>query len=365
MKPDLQRCLDDLARRINEDEEAALHRAWRRFLDDAHDEDVFVPPTRTPRPPATDWPAVHINDALHDPDLMLLQQFGMVSEALARGGNAVLGVRCNYGVSIMASQFGCTVIEMPREQGDLPTPQCLDGEAALRAAVDAGVPDLRTGQGGQVFDTAQHFLEVLDRWPVLGRWVDLYHPDGQGPMDNAELVWGSDIFLAFYDQPDLVHAVLELMTEHYITFLRAWFDLVPPHDDNVSSHWGFMLRGRIVLRDDSLMNLSPELYTTFIRDREGRCLTELGGGAIHFCGRGDHFITAMSEIEHLYAINMSQPHLNDMELIYAHTVDKGIPLIGFDSAAAGAAGRDLRGRVQCPKRPPAGVASARAAVVDH
>ncbi|MCF7838105.1 MAG: hypothetical protein K9N49_05700 [Candidatus Marinimicrobia bacterium] len=42
---------------------------------------------------------------------------------------------------------------------------------------------------------------------------------------------------------------------------------------------------------------------------------------------------------------MSQPHLNDMEIIYRHTVDRGIPLLGFSRAAALealAAGRDLR-----------------------
>ena len=42
---------------------------------------------------------------------------------------------------------------------------------------------------------------------------------------------------------------------------------------------------------------------------------------------------------------------NDMETIYAHTLDRGISLIGLSSEAARAAleqGRDLHGLVHCP-----------------
>ncbi len=97
------------------------------------------------------------------------------------------------------------------------------------------------------------------------------------------------------------------------------------------------------------MNLSPPMYEEFVRPHDQRIFDELGGGIIHFCGRGDHFIAAMSEMTGLYGIAMSQPHLNDMEVIYANTVDKGIGLVGLDMNHAKAAlqsGRDLRGRVQ-------------------
>jgi hypothetical protein len=350
MTNELRPYLEDLSRRIDEKEEASLHEAWHAFLDGKVRSGVFVPPRRVPKPPAVPWPDIKINDTLHDPELLLLHQFAFPSSALAQGSSAVLNVRCSYGVSIMTSQLGCEVVEMPREQGDLPTARPLPDEAAIRAAIDAGVPDLRRGQGGAVFDTAERFLEVFDAYPVLRRWVTLYHPDTQGPIDNAELAWGSAIFLAFYDQPALVHAFLDLMTEHYLAFMRKWFDLVP-QDGPYGVHWGHKFKGRIMIRNDSLMNLPPEIYTTFVRDREARCLRELGGGAVHFCGRGDHFIEALSQVEGLTAINMSQPHLNDMSRIYAHTVDRGIKLIDFDPNHAATAGRDLKGQVHC-SRPP-------------
>ena len=353
MDESLCRCLDDLASRIDEEHEAAIHASWDAFVEGQIDEEIFFPCQRVTSASKVDWPQIPVNQTLHDPQLMAMSQFKAVSDVLASGANFLLNVRCNYGVSIMTSQLGCQVVEMPEGQNNTPTTMALGSEDAIRRVIEQGVPDLRTGQEQAVWDTAELFLEIMDRWPVLGRWVSLDHPDAQGPMDNAELAWGSEIFLAFYDSSQLVHDFLELMTEHYLAFMSKWFEMVKPGQTNV--HWGLKHPGTIVLRDDSLMNLSPQIYEEFIRDREARCLRELGGGMIHFCGRGDHFIQLMGEMKNdgLTAINMSQPHLNDMETIYQHTVDQDIKIIGFDPTWAKKAvnqGRKLHGRVACHNR---------------
>jgi hypothetical protein len=350
---DLTPYLDDLAARIDPREEARIHEAWMGFLDGRpgyrNAAGAFVPPSRAQRPAAVEWPDIHINDALDDPDTMVLHQLSMVSAALEAGSNAILNVRANYGVSIMTSQLGCEVVVMSREQGNLPTTRPLTGPDPIRAALDRGVPDVRAGQGGDVFDCGERMAQALRRHDVIDRWVMLYHPDAQGPIDNAELAWGSAIFLAFYDEPQLVHDFLDLMTEHYLTFLRAWFAAHPPRSE-YSAHWGHLIKGRIMLRDDSLMNLSPQIYDEFIHSRERRCFAELGGGAIHYCGRGSHVIDRFPAIDGLTAVNLSQPHLNEMDRVFAHTVDRGIRLIGLEPSAAAeaaAGGTELHGGVHC------------------
>lgn len=344
--------LDDLARRIDPAEEERIHAGWIDFLEgrlEGQIDGAFVAPSRAPKPPTIDWPQIHVNDALADIDTMVLHQLSLASDVLAGGGNSILNVRTNYGVSIMTSQLGCEVVTMAREQGNLPTTRALTGDDPIRAALHRGVPDLRAGQGGDVFDCGERMAEVLAREETIDRWVHLYHPDAQGPIDNAELAWGSDIFYAFYDDPHLMHVFLDLMVEHYITFLRAWFDRHPPRGE-YSSHWGFLMKGQVMLRDDSLMNLSPEIYDEFIYAREARCLDELGGGAIHYCGRGSHVIDRFHEMEGLYAVNLSQPHLNEMDVVFDGTVEKGVNIIGLMPAAARDAldaGRNLHGRVHC------------------
>jgi hypothetical protein len=171
----------------------------------------------------------------------------------------------------------------------------------------------------------------------------------QGPMDICEVVWGSTIFYAALDEPALVKDLLELAVATYTTFMREWEKIVPFRPEG-NAHWGLYHRGKIMLRDDSAMNFSKRMFEEFVGPYDQRLLDEFGGGAIHFCGKGDHFIPAMAQLRGLYAINLSQPHLNDMEKVYRHTVDKGIKLLGLTREAAEAAlarGRDLSGQVHC------------------
>ncbi|GAF76472.1 unnamed protein product, partial [marine sediment metagenome] len=207
-------------------------------------------------------------------------------------------------------------------------------------------PDIRSGFGGKVFAAAERFGEVFSRYPKIARNVTLYHPDTQGPIDIAELIWGSDMFYAFYDEPELLRDLLNLITETYKAFMHAWYELVPQQQD-YSIHWSLMHKGVLMIRNDSLMNLSSQLYVDFVRPLDQRLFDEFGGGAVHFCGRGEHFIEAMSQMRGLTAIDISQPELNDMETVYRNTIDKGIKLVGFSRRAARTAGRALRGRVQC------------------
>ena len=159
----------------------------------------------------------------------------------------------------------------------------------------------------------------------------------------------SDLFIDLIDVPDLVHALLDRITETYIRFMREWEKIVPPRK-GPHAHWGMLHKGRIMLRDDSAMNLSPEMFDEFIKPYDQRLLSELGGGAIHFCGRGDHYIDRFAQMNGVYAVNLTQPEYNDLEYVFRNTVDKGIAVIGLRRDVAEAAlnrGRDLQGRVHC------------------
>jgi hypothetical protein len=238
---------------------------------------------------------------------------------------------------------------MEEELNTLPTRLPLAGGVeAIRARVAAGVPEIDRALWHEVRAMARHFQQLFAPYPRIREWVHLYHPDVQGPMDCVELLWGSSLFLALHDMPELVRQTLQLLTDTYTAVMDDWFDLVPPNADT-SYHWSMYQPGRIMLRDDSAMNLSPEMFAGFIAPYDAQLLQRYGG-AIHFCGRGDHYIEHAASLPGLRAINMSQPELNDMETIYRHTVDQGVFLLDLrrDAAeAALAANRDLHGRVHC------------------
>ncbi len=347
---DTERYLADLEARIDPAVEEALRAEWVEFADGRFTGDIFSPRRAAKSAPAVEWPQVRVNAALEDFDAMALQQLGSCSGMLAGGDGRLLCVRCNYGTGILPSLFGAEMFMMDDETNTLPTVRPVPGGAdAARRLLDRGVPDLRAGLGGRVFEMAERFVDVGRRHPKIGRHVAVYHPDVQGPMDVCELLWGSGIFLDAVDSPDLVKALLDLVTETYIRFMREWERIVPPSDGH-AVHWSLLHRGRIMLRDDSAMNFSPRMVDEFIRPWDERLLAEFGGGAIHYCGRGDHWIDRVADMPGLHAINLSQPHLNDMEAVYRSTVDRGVNLIGLARDAAEAAlsgGRELRGRVHC------------------
>jgi uroporphyrinogen-III decarboxylase len=105
-----------------------------------------------------------------------------------------------------------------------------------------------------------------------------------------------------------------------------------------------------MVRNDAATNLSLAMYEEFVRPCDQRLFHELGGGGIHFCGRGDHFIAQAARIPGVHAVNMTQPHLNDRETVFRHTIDRGMQLLGLERSAAEQAmqqGRDLHGHVHC------------------
>lgn len=364
----LESYLADLEERLDEEAEQAHLEQWKRFwtadgtstegavaADAATPGGVFAPRRNYAPPPAIEWPVVPINDAIEraDPDLMLLRELKVASDRLAAGAGGVFNIRSNYGTGILPSLFGTELFMMEKELETLPTARPLGADRA-KALLDAGLPSVRRGQGAQVLDLAERYRSLVRGYPKVARWIRQYHPDIQSPMDALEMIYGSELFLAVYDEGPTVHALLRLLTDTYAAMLRAWLAVVADTSDIdlddgqlYTAHWGFLIRGRIMLRADSAMNFSPDMYDEFIIPYDRELLAAFGGGAMHFCGKGDHYIRSLCASPGLFAINMSQPEYNNMETIYEATVDRGIRIVGLPESArqaAAASGRPLRGK---------------------
>ncbi len=343
--------LEELEARIDPAVEDDLRQQWLTFLEGRGTDPIFTPARQRKAPATLAWPSITVNQAMADQRAMALQQLRGLSDTLEAGSGQMLCVRCNYGVGILPTLFGARLFMMEDEQNCLPNVWPLDGGiAGIRRALEAGVPGFRQGLGEKVLTMGAFFNELIAPYPNLRRHLHIYHPDLQGPMDICELLWGSSIFTDMIDQPETVHAMLALIVETYTRFLREWLRIVPPLSGAHDAHWGLYHKGHIMLRDDSAMNLSPPMFREFIFPYDQQLITAFGGGCVHFCGRGSHYIAILSTMQGLNGINMSQPDYNDMEAIYTHTVDKGIPLLGFNrqfAQTALAAGRDLNHLVHC------------------
>ena len=282
--------------------------------------------------------------------MMVVQQLATCSRALGEASGDLLCVRANYGTGILPSLFGAELFIMDEKYNTLPTVNPLTGGwEEFEVLLDKGVPRLRQSLGGKTLDMGTYFIEVMADYPNIKKYVHVYHPDLQGPIDICELLWGWNLFLAVSERPDLVKSLLDLITDTYVCFLKEW-DRIVSSTNEYCVHWSMLHKGHIMLRDDSAMNFSPEMFSEFIQPYDQILLSELGGGAIHFCGKGDHFIPFVAEMDYLYAVNMSQPELNNLETIFQNTVDKGIKLIGMPVDVGRdviAGGRILHGNMHC------------------
>lgn len=353
----IKKYLDDIENRINVETEEKLLSQWKDFIDGKFENGIFSPKRLCLNPSKIEWQEVLVNEAINDYEKMALQQFSDCSFALsgglgtvARVSGALLAIRCNYGTGIMPSLFGAKPFIMDADMNVLPTNKPLAGGIdAIKTLLDQGIPDLNNGLGEKTFEMAYRFKEMVKDYPKISKYVHIYHPDMQGPMDICELLWGSSLFVDLYERPELVKKFLTLITETYIQFMKEWEKIVP-FSKNYNVHWAMLHKGKIMLRDDSAMNLSPEMFKEFIEPYDQKLLDEFGGGVIHFCGKGDHYSHRFPEMKGLYAINLSQPEYNDMETIFKNTVDRDIKIIGLPKQAAEQAlaqKRDLHGNVHC------------------
>jgi len=86
--------------------------------------------------------------------------------------------------------------------------------------VESGVPDLRSGLGKRIGRDRQFFLTTLSSFEKIGQIVHVGCPDTQGPFNLTASIIGSDVFLAVYDTPEIVHRLLQLVTETCIAFIK-------------------------------------------------------------------------------------------------------------------------------------------------
>lgn len=324
--------LDDIENRIDPETEEDYRAQWQAFWDGNCTGSVFIPRRKKVSAPGVKPQGIHINDALHDYEMMLDAQLAGISGALA-SPHAALGMRANYGSAILASLFGPEIYEMPREMNTLPTIVSLNDSDRVRAILEKGLPDLNTGFGKDVLHFGEICAELFEKYPKIKKYVEVYHPDTQGPLDIAELLWGSSIFYEMYDDPDFVHGILQLVTDTYKAFLDAWYAIIPPYPSEICVHWGIMIKGKILLRLDSGVNLSGEFYEEFSKPYDKALLDYYGGGALHYCGHGDHFVPSLCEIDNLYGINLSQPELNNMDVILQSVCASDKRIFGLPRAA--------------------------------
>ncbi|MBN1436635.1 MAG: hypothetical protein JW936_06150 [Sedimentisphaerales bacterium] len=267
-----------------------------------------------------EWPQYSFTEIFDDPGKMLLQELRSVYAGAKLQDDRLYGIRCNYGTGIIASMFGCQtkVFDNSLPIGLHISPEQLDKQ------IDQGPPEFNQGLFPKVLETAAFFKETLKPFPKLSQAAGIQVFDTQGTFDNASIIWGSDIYLALFDNPEKFHQLMAIITENILATVKKLRQVTnQPLDEH---HGTLNFLGGLCLRNDSCVNLSGEQYLEFVKPYDVQCLSEIGGW-IHFCGNANQWYKHLLDIPNLKAINPYQGEFYNLPQMFQICQKAQIPIV--------------------------------------
>jgi hypothetical protein len=227
-----------------------------------------------------DWPLYPYSQAYEDPEKLLWNQLIEARIGAELHDDRLMNVRVNYGLATVPSLFGADV----RVEDATTWVEPCHSSCTIREIVGRGQPELTSGLGGRVFETEAFFRDCL-RDDGLAPYVHMFQADNQGPFDCAYLLWGQEIYVAMHDEPELVHALLDLITRTTIAFVQRQKEILG-EPTNQMYHWWYWVPAGVRVVDDVAISLSPAMYAEFSRPYNERLFAAFGNGYIHYCGHG-------------------------------------------------------------------------------
>jgi hypothetical protein len=330
MRDELSRVLDYLEDRIDLEEQAVISDRYQKSLGW---EEVDRPPLCLTYPLPEDCafqPFPH-REVFDDPEKMLHNQLvcGFNASLVCHpsvGGDLPFSIRADFGTTIIASLFGARIEQV----GDDP-PWVLPSEDtnAYREVLEIDPLDFSRGWCPRVINTYERFRDILANYPKLNQAVAITLPDLQGPFDNAELLRGSEIFLDLYDQTDLLSDLLDRLARAQIGFARHLQPLIKESKGYSHQH-AVKIAGNILIRNDSTIMMSADMYREIVAPHDSHVLREADGGGIHSCGDISHIADAYLDLPGMTGLDLGQPTMNDLDLLYARACARQLPLFRMD-----------------------------------
>ena len=284
--------------------------------------------------PEEEWPSFSYLEIFDDMEKMLLSELRDVYLGAKLKDDRLFGIRGNYGTGIIASLFGCPVFTFDQM---LPCAKEVGGTDAIRGIVERGVPDIRGGVCGKALDTVAYFRETLRDYPKLFKNVGSTLLDIQGTFDNASIIWGNEVFVAAYEEPELLNGLMDVVTQtiRAVILEHRRIDGQEPGDDRGV----FESIGGLTLRNDSCINLSGPMYEELVKPYDARLIGEFTGN-IHFCGKAHQWWKRLLDIPGLKAINPYQGEFYDLGEMFEECSRHEVSIFQW-TAPVGAKEREL------------------------
>lgn len=243
------------------------------------------------------------------------------------GDDLPITIRPNWGTVLVASLLGYE----PEQRDDQNPWIKREGRRpiTLDQVVETGtIIDIAKAPWiSKVQHTYAFFHKTLKQYPELKNIVTITQPDLQGPFDTLEQVMGADLFIAMVLNPEKVHEALLAVAGLQIACRKIFQPYCTEKNPGFCHQHGMLVRGNILIRNDSVVMISEDMYAEIVSPADQKVLQAAGGGGIHSCGKIDHAFKAMICLEAMQAFDFGQSYMNDIDRLYAEARRKKIPLI--------------------------------------
>ncbi len=229
---------------------------------------------------------------LADPMVMLNTQLEQLRTHLEIGDDCAPAVRINFGTGQVAAAFGCPLKDV---ENSLPAVEA----SILKEAKDSyhlSMPDLDAGWYAKLAQWNELWLKHLPEG------IAIQHPDIQGPFNTAHLIRGNDILTDFYDDPESVEHLLDIITDYMIKLVPHLKEMIG-ESEGWFRDWSALWKGAARISNCSTTMIDPDFYHRFIFPRDQQLIDSIGGGRIHYCGGSREIVRSFFTIAGLNGLD--------------------------------------------------------------
>jgi hypothetical protein len=266
-------------------------------------------------------------EVFDNPEKMLFNQFVSAFGSGAYlscelGDDLPITIRADFGCVLVASMFGANIEQV---ENNPPWVRHSEDKISYEQIIQTSISDFNKGLIARVADRYKFYKDVLKDYPRLSKLTNIVLPDLQGPFDNLELLRGSDIFLDMYSQKELFLKAMAVITDAQIETAKHFSQFTNDRIKGFSFQHGFVLKGGILIRNDTSIMISPQMYDELVSPFDEKILKTFGGG-IHSCGNVNNIVNHFISLKSAQCFDFGQSELNDIESVYPFASKRKIGL---------------------------------------
>lgn len=230
-----------------------------------------------------------------DMKLSLALQLSALQESMKYAADIPNFLEPWYGIGIVASAFGVEY-EWPQGQAPIVKPPLKSVQEALSFDLK---PIEETAIGKNALAMIEYFINK-----TKGK-IPISLTDTQSPLNTASLIIDNNsLFMSFFDCPDDLEKLLQVITDLLINFTKKQIDLIdgslvyPGHGFASST----VFKG-LGMSDDVILMLSENQFLDFESQFLSKAGQPFGGVAFHSCGNWSPKADAVKNISNLVMVD--------------------------------------------------------------